>query len=105
MSSASFRHDVRDARKRIRCASVLSLACVIKVDLTRYRIVNNVLEDRAKHARRAIDVGLRFGGQFDHLRVTATFVVEQAVVGPPMLVVSDQTSLGIDGQWGLARSG
>src|SRR5687767_8915224 len=83
VTGAPLRHNVRDAGEWIRSARVFSLARVVQIDLPCYRIENDVLQNRAEHAGRAIDVGLGFCGQLDHLRVTAAFVVEYAVVGPP----------------------
>ena len=77
---------------------------VVQIDLACDRIVNDVLQNRAEHLRRAINVGLRFGRQFDHFRIAAAFEVEDAIVGPAVLVVADQTSFRIGGERRLAGS-
>ena len=47
-------------------------------------------------------IGLIFGIQVDDLGVTTAFEVEYSVVVPAMLVITDQTALGISGKCGFA---
>ena len=63
MPAASARDVVRDVVQRIRRARVLGDRLVLELHLARHRIEHDVLEDRAEHLRRAIDVRLALGAR------------------------------------------
>ena len=98
-------HGARDRADGIRHARVLGDRLVGEVDLACNRIEHNVLDDRAEHFCRRVDLGLGLGGQVDRLGVAATFDVEDAIVGPAVLVVADQGALGIGRECRLAGAG
>ena len=81
---------VGDELDGIAGARVLGVAAVIKIERTGGRIVHHVLQDRAEALGGGIDLGLGLARELDHLGVATTFEVEQAVVGPAVLVVADQ---------------
>ena len=93
---------VGDVVDGIRHTSVLRLAHVVEVQ----RAVvthHHVLQQRVA-LDRVPDVRLLLARQVDRLRVAAALEVEDAVVVPAVLVVSDQETLGVRGQRRLARS-
>ena len=49
-----------------------------------------------------VDIGLLLLGEVDALGIAAAFEVEDAVIGPAVLVVTDELAVGIGGQGGLA---
>ena len=79
-------------------SSFRSISRVVGVD-------DDVLEDRAEHLRRRVDLRLAFGREVDDLRVAPALEVEDAVVGPAVLVVTDQRARRVGRQRRLARAG
>lgn len=67
------------------------------------RVVNNVLEDGSV-SDGVEDFGLLFGRQVNGLGVTTTFNVEDTSVGPDVLVITDQQTLGISRQCAVGNS-
>src|SRR5258708_36217317 len=104
MTGALFAMRVRDLLELVRRARVLGLRGVVEVE--RSALVNhNVLEDRPERAHHLVDLRLGRRRQADHLRVAAALEVEDAGVAPPVLVVTDEQTLGIGGEARLAGSG
>ena len=104
MARALRRQRVRDLLELVGRARVLRLRVVVEVDDAAL-VDDDVLEDRPEGAGRLVDLGLRLGGEADHLRVAAALEVEDAVVAPAVLVVADQRALGIGRERRLARAG
>ena len=50
----------------------------------------------------AVNIRLSLFGEIDGLRVAAALEVEDTILVPTMLVVTDEGSLGIGGEGGLA---
>src|SRR2546423_733951 len=65
---------------------------------------NVVLENRPEHLSRPIDVGLPLRRKIDRLRVAAALEVENPVLRPAVLVVSDQSAIRIRRERRLSRS-
>ena len=83
---------VRDLLELVRRARVLGLRVVVEIEDTAL-VHDDVLEHGPERTCRGVDLGLGLGREPDHLRVAAALEVEDAVVGPPVLVVADQASL------------
>ena len=96
---------VADEGERVRGAGVLGQAVVVEVDRARDRVEDDVLENRPEAVRRRVDLGLRGGGEADHLRVAAVLDVEDTLVAPPVLVVADQAARGVGREGRLAGAG
>ena len=94
---------VRDEVDRIRAAGVLG-DLVIRVVHPAAVVQHDVLQNGAE-SERLKDVRLLLHAQIDRLRVAATFDVEDPVIRPAMLVISDQKALRIGRQRRLARPG
>lgn len=92
---------VVDELDRVRAAGVLRQGAVVVVDVARDGVEDHVLQHGAE-ADRVVDVGLLLGGQPNALGVAASLDVEHALVGPAVLVVTDQFPLGVGRQRGLA---
>ena len=97
------RQRVRDPLELVRGARVLGLRVVVEVDHAAL-VDGDVLEHRAERLRRLEDLGLRLGGEPDHLGVAATLDVEDTGVAPAVLVVTDQRALGVGREGRLARA-
>src|SRR5690625_1033759 len=95
---------VGDEVDGIRRARVLRDRGIGVIALARLLVIYHVLEHGAE-ADRAVDLGLLLGRKIDGLGVAPPFDVEDTVVGPAMLVVSDQTPARVGRQRGLAGAG
>ena len=94
---------IRDVLNRIRAPCVLSNANVIVIRRAGDRVVHYVFEDAAK-ADGVIDVGFLLGGEVDAFGITTSFDVKNASIGPDMLVISDEKTVRVSRQSGLASS-
>ena len=88
--SRSGRNGSRDLADVVARSRVLRVSRVVEIELARRGIHHHVLKERAEGSRRIPDDGLRVAIQSNHLRVAAALEVEDAVVRPSVLVVSDQ---------------
>ena len=79
---------------RIRDSSVLSERSVREIDLPRDRINRRVLEDSSE-ADRAVNFGFSLIGEAQALGVAASLDIEDASLGPTVLIVSDQVAMRI----------
>ena len=61
----------------------------MKIDVVRLLVIDHVFEHRAK-PQRLINLGLRIWREVNSLGVTAAFDIEDAVIGPAVLVVADE---------------
>lgn len=95
---------VLDVLDGVGAAGVLCEGRVLVVDLTGDGVEDDVLEDGAE-ADGVEDVGLLLGGEADALGVAAALDVEDALVGPAVLVVANQGALGVGGEGGLTGTG
>ncbi len=93
---------VRDRLQRVGAAGVVSQRIVGKVQLQRFGVVDHVLDHGAKAVGGGVDFRLGFGVEVDGLGVAAAFEVEDAAVGPAMLVITDQGAVGVGRKGGLA---
>lgn len=82
-------------------AGVFGESVIIVVDGTGVGVEDDVLEDGTV-ADGAIDIGLLLSGEANALGVAATFNVEDTVVAPAVLIVTDQGTVGVGRQCGLA---
>ncbi len=94
---------IRDVLNRIRAPCVLSNANVIIIRSAGDRVVHYVFEDTAK-ADGVIDIRFLLGGEVDAFSITTSFDVKDASIGPDMLVVSDEKTVRVSRQSGLASS-
>ena len=94
---------IRDVLDRIRTPCVLSNANVIIIRRAGDRVVHYVFEDAAK-ADGVVDVGFLLGGEVDAFGITTSFDVKDASIGPDMLVISDEKTVRVSRQSGLASS-
>jgi hypothetical protein len=67
-------------------------------------MVDDVLEDAAK-ADRVVDLGLLRGGEVDAFGVTSALDVEDASVGPDVLVITDEQASRVGTERRFPRSG
>ena len=104
MARPLLRQRVRDLLELVRGAGVLGLRVVVQVEDAAL-VRDDVLEHRAERVRGLVDLGLRIGGEPDHLRVAAALEVEDAGVAPAVLVVADEVALGIGRERRLAGPG
>jgi len=95
---------VADVLDGVGAASVLSKSGVVVVDLTGLGVEDNVLEDGAE-ADGVENIGLLLGGETNGLGVAAALNVEDTAVGPDVLVVTDQGTVGVSREGGLASAG
>ena len=92
---------VGDVLDGVSTASVLSEGRVVVVDDTGLGVEDDVLEDRSV-ADGAIDIGLLLSRETDALGVASSLNVEDTTVRPAVLVVTDQGTVGVGREGGLA---
>lgn len=85
-------------------SGVLGEGSVVVVDLSGNGVEDNVLQNRAK-LDGVENIGLLLSRETQALGVAAALNVEDAGVGPAVLVVSDQKSVGVGRQSSLSGSG
>lgn len=85
-------------------SGVLGDGRVLVVDDLGVLVVDNVLQDGTE-LDRVEDLWLLLGRQVQTLGVTATLDVENTVVGPTVLVVTDQLTVRVGRQGGLTSTG
>ena len=85
-------------------AGVLGEGGVIVVDDTGFGVENDVLEDGTE-LDGVENVGLLLGGETNALGVATALDVEDTSVTPAVLVVTDEGTLGVGGESGLASTG
>ena len=78
---------------RIRNTSILSYALVFKVNLT--VLVNSYVLEKSITSDRTVDVWLRLLVKVDNLCVATTLIVEDTIVIPTVLVITDELTLWI----------
>ncbi len=97
------RSDVVEVGDRIGPPRVLGVG-LVQVEATGLGIDGDVLQDGPEPAGRLIDLRLGLVREPDHLGVAAAFEVEDALIAPAQLVVTDEVSVGFGRQGGLARA-
>ena len=95
---------VVDVLDRIGTAGVFGQCRVCVINLTGVRVKYHILEDGAEFDS-VEDVWFFLGGEVDAFGVAAAFDVEDAIVGPAVLVITDEFALGVGGEGGLAGAG
>ena len=95
---------VLDVLDGVCAASVLGKSGVIVVDDTGDGVEDDVLEDGAE-LDGVENIRLLLGGEANALGVAAALNVENALVAPAVLVVTDQGTLGVGRESGLASTG
>ena len=95
-------HRARDLREGVRGTRVLGDGVVIEIELTRCRVHDGVLNHRAEVFGGGEDLRLGLGREVDDLRVAAVLDVEHTIVGPAVLVVTNEPALGVGAERGLA---
>ena len=95
---------VLDVLNGVGTAGVLGQGGVIVVDNTADGVEDNVLQDGTE-ADGVENIGLLLAGETNALGVAATLDVEDTSVGPAVLVVTDQLTLGVGRQGGLSGTG
>lgn len=94
---------VGDVFDGVGASSVLSEGSVVVVNLTSKRVEDDVLEDGTV-SDSAINIGLLLSRETNGLGVATTLDVEDTVVGPAVLVVTNKSSVGVGRECGLASS-
>ena len=84
-------------------ARVLSSAVVAEVDLA--VSVNDYVLEESVALDSSVDVGFAFLVEVDNLSVATTFEVEDTVVIPTVLVITDEETLRIGREGRLTRAG
>ncbi len=102
MPALAVRGGVGDAVEGIRAACVLGDRVVRKVRLAGVGVHDHILQDGPELLRRAVDFGLTFRGDIDHLCVAAALEVVDAPVAPAVLVVPDERAARIGREGRLA---
>jgi len=93
-----------DVLKRVASSGILSDINVIIVDSLAGSIAElNVLEDSSE-LDSIEDFWFLFSGEIDGLSVASTFDVEDTIVGPAVLIITEKFSLGISRKGGLTSS-
>lgn len=95
---------VGDVLDGVGAAGVLGEGRVIVVDDTGLGVEDDVLEDGTV-TDSTVNIGLLLGRETDGLGVAATLDVEDTAVGPAVLVVTDQGTVGVSREGGLASAG
>lgn len=95
---------VGDVLDRVGTTGVLGDGDVVVIGYTVGGVVDDVLEDRTEFDG-TVDLGFLLGTEVDALGVASTLNVEDTGVGPDVLVVADQQSVGVGGESGLAGTG
>lgn len=95
---------VLDVLDGVGTTGVLSEGGVVVVDNTADGVENDVLENGTE-ADGIENIGLLFSGQSNALGIAATLNVEDTTVGPAVLIVTDQSTLGVSGESSLSSSG
>ena len=95
-------NDVLDVVDRVRYTSVLSYALISEVDLA--VSVNCYVLQQSVTLDSVVDIWLALLIQVDNLSVATTLIVEDALVVPSVLVVTDQQTFRICRQCSLTCS-
>jgi len=92
---------VGDELDGVGAASVFGDADIVVVGNTGDGVVDDVLEDGTE-ADGVEDFRLLLGRQVDRLGVASTFDVEDALIRPDVLIVTNEESVGVRGEGGLS---
>src|SRR5215210_6934770 len=103
MDAPAFWDRARYVLQRVGDAGILRQHAVGVVYFARAPVHNHVLEHGPK-ADGVPDLGFLLGGEVYRLRVAAALEVEDSRIRPAVLVVADQTPLGVGGEGRLARA-
>lgn len=95
---------VLDVLNGVGAAGVLGEGGVVVVDNTADGVENDVLKNGTE-ADGVENIGFLFGRESDALGIAATLNVEDTTVGPAVLIVTDESTLGVGGESGLSSSG
>ena len=95
---------VGDKLNRIGATSILSDADVIVIRNSGNRAVNDILKDTAKFDG-VENIRLLLRREVDALGVTSALDVEDTSVRPDMFVVTDEKTVRVSGECGLASTG
>ena len=95
---------VGDVLDGVRAAGVFREGGIVVVNDTGLGVEDNVLEDGTE-ADGVENIRLLLSGETNALGVAASLNVEHALVGPAVLVVTNEGTLGVGGEGGLASSG
>ncbi len=93
------RSDLFDMMNRVRYTGILGYALIIEI-AGAVCSNGNVLQ-KSVSSDCVIDIRLRFLIQTDNLSIAATFEVEDTIVIPAVLVITDEESLRVGRQGGL----
>ena len=96
-------NDALDVVDRIRYASVLSHALVSEINLA--ILVNSDVLEKSVTTDSFVDIGLALLVKVDNLSVAATLEVEDAVIVPAVLVVTDEKTFRVSREGSLACAG
>ena len=105
MSRVAADVDVLEVAEGIAGPGVLGAGVVVEIELPCLGIEDDVLEHGAEAPRGGVDLGFAQRVEADDLGVAAALDVEDAAVGPAVLVVADQGARGVRREGRLAGAG
>src|SRR5688572_15372962 len=95
MAAHAGNYGIADELQRVGRTGILRKGSIVQIEPSRCRIDDNVLQHSSKSLRAGVDLGFSFGREADNLGVATSFEVENAVIAPTVLVVSNQPTLRI----------
>ena len=102
MSGDADEAGVGDIADGIGATRILCKASIIEIEFARCLIDHDVLKDRAEAFRCGENFGFGFRRKADHLGIATALEIEDAAIGPTVLVVADQRAVRIGRQCCLA---
>jgi len=94
---------VVDELDRVSSTGVLRERSVVEINVVVF-VVHHIFED-STIVERVVNIRLGFLGKIDRFGVAAAFDIEDAGVGPDVLVVSDKLAGGVGGEGGFTGAG
>lgn len=95
---------IRNVLDRIGAASVFGYGAIIEINATSDFIIDNILKNTSE-SNCIKDLRFFLTGQVYTLGITAALNVEDSMIGPAMLIITDQVAMNIGGQGGFTRPG
>ena len=101
MTGGPSKIDIAQMIEWVASSSVFGQRVVVEVDASSLRITDDVLEDGSESPGCGVDVRFPFWIESDDFGVTTPLHIEHAIVGPAVLVITDQgaTRVGREGRF------
>src|SRR6476661_3638116 len=94
-------HHVLNIINRIGHTCIFGQRAISVIGFAGLLIQNNVFTDRTE-THRIIDLRLMFPGEVDTLGITAALEIEDTIISPTMLIITDQAPIWVSGKARLA---